>query len=169
MSRERKYKVWDKDNKQWVELAGDVFITYAGGIFQVIDGDEFDARVLENVEIVDYTGLNDNTPWDKLTLKELTEFYNSKYSEDGETIKYVDFTSVKHLWRGKEIYEGDIIKRIYDFYKPGAVTIGVVKFVDGAFILDPVNKNEEGDYLFTEVAYNVKIGSIYENPELMEG
>lgn len=56
---EKNFKVWDKTEKQWIELTGDVFLAYINGKFEVIEGDERSAEEIENVEIVQYAGIKD--------------------------------------------------------------------------------------------------------------
>ncbi len=46
---------------------------------------------------VQYTGIKDNTPWEKLTEKEQKAWLKDHIKEE---------------WNGREIYEGDIITRI---------------------------------------------------------
>lgn len=96
MPRERKYKVWDKENKEWIELAGDVFITYMDEMIQVIDGDEFEAKVLENVEIVDYTELKDK--------KEKEIFEGDICQDDGGTVVQILWSD--HYQWGCKVIKG---------------------------------------------------------------
>ncbi|MGG1444934.1 hypothetical protein ABE354_23365 [Brevibacillus laterosporus] len=46
--------------------------------------------------VVQYTGLQDNTKWDNLTWQEQQEWKNKGKSQEE--------------WKGKEIYEGDIVR-----------------------------------------------------------
>lgn len=63
---------------------------------------------------------------------------------------------------GTEIYEGDIVKNIYD-------EIYVVKWFDADFHLEE-KYNGGFDYLELYSGDNKKVmGNIYENPELLEG
>lgn len=82
-----------------------------------------------------------------------------------ENIELIQYTGLKDK-NGREIYEGDIVmqlsERTYD-----SVT-GVVKFIDGSYVIESAD-GKTGVYLFDEVAFNVLIGNIYENPELLEG
>lgn len=57
-----------------------------------------------------FTGMNDSTKWEQLTPYEKNVFYRQNRSEDGKTIKYQTTEDVKHLWKGKEIYEGDLLQ-----------------------------------------------------------
>lgn len=59
--RERKYKVWDKEENKWLELGGDTYIFYDGQKMKVVEGNESYGAVHDNVEIVEYTGLKDKS------------------------------------------------------------------------------------------------------------
>ena len=88
---------------------------------------------------------------------------NDFVSED-EHRYLMQYTGLKDK-NGREIYEGDIVmqlsERTYD-----SVT-GVVKFIDGSYVIESAD-GKTSVYLFDEVAFNVLIGNIYENPELLE-
>jgi uncharacterized phage protein (TIGR01671 family) len=69
---------------------------------------------------------------------------------------------------GKEIFEGDIVKRTCDLI--GAEHdgfIGVVKFVCAAFLLEAFD-GKDGRDLWDDVQELEVIGNIYENPELLK-
>ncbi|MDW8649161.1 YopX family protein [Streptococcus suis] len=76
---------------------------------------------------------------------------------------------------GKEIFEGDVVKttRFFGradetggFYEYDKELIGIVKQLEGAWVIDTGNT---AVYLWTEIEENEVISNIYENPELMEG
>ncbi|PPA84988.1 hypothetical protein C4A75_09430 [Brevibacillus laterosporus] len=101
--------------------------------------------------VIQYTGLHDKTKWEDLTEQEQHEWLQKgKAQED---------------WKGKEIYEGDIV-RISDHPFHGSWT------VNGNY---EVGYNEQMELccgswlLFREKHYAEVIGNIYENPELLKG
>jgi uncharacterized phage protein (TIGR01671 family) len=57
--RDFKFRVWDKTHEEWIQLEGDYFITYSGEKFGVIQGDDYWASELKDVEIMQYTGVKD--------------------------------------------------------------------------------------------------------------
>ena len=66
---------------------------------------------------------------------------------------------------GKELFEGDIISGTLIKYSP-LRTMGVIVW-DGEFA-SFANKNEAGNTLLFEISSIEKIGTIYENPELLK-
>lgn len=78
-----------------------------------------------------------------------------------ESFELMQSTGLKDK-NGTEIYEGDIVKNIYD-------EIYVVKWFDAGFHLEE-KYNGGFDYHELHFEDNKKvIGNIYENPELLEG
>lgn len=178
--KEIKIKAWDKiqkkmymdfdslthDGRRMIQNyfdKGQMFIINVGP-----GGDCYDLKILQ------YTGLKDNTKWEQLSKEEKKKFYNENCSEDGRTIKYQEIDDVKHLWKGKEIYEGDIV-RFLDAYDCSSESgfdfeefenTGVVKYNTNeyCFYVDgDIDSAEREDILHScEV-----IGNIYENPELV--
>ena len=72
-----------------------------------------------------------------------------------------------HDKNGKEIYEGDIVKRTCDLIGAEHDNFtGVVKFECAAFMLENFDKTD-GRYLWDDVQELEILGNIYENPELL--
>lgn len=171
--REIIFKAKRKDNGEWVEgliwkkkyNSNKMFIS----CFPDKDDNE-EVFVVDPETICQFTGLYDGTTWEELTEEEKQEFYNKNNSEDGRTIKYQNIEDVKHLWKGKMIWENDICDRYEKFYE-------IVKYHEGDFILDYSYAlgREEGDsycnlgfYVCERNSVKV-IGNIFDNPELLEG
>ncbi len=118
----------------------------------------------ENSDFVwmQYTGLNDATRWE-----ELTENERAQWTRDG---------NLPSDWKGKPIYEGDIIRRETN----ASITVAVVKFNPAygcpmRFRLDHEwgdNDRGAGDFLdrqtiSSNIGFSV-IGDIYRNPEMLK-
>ena len=75
---------------------------------------------------------------------------------------------------GKEIFEGDIVKttrffgradEVGGFYEYDKEIIGVVKQLEGAWVIDT---GSEAVNLWTEIEENEVIGNVYEQPEYLK-
>jgi hypothetical protein len=137
-------------------------------------------------ELMQFTGLHDSTKWEQLSEAERKDFYNKHCSEDGKTIKYPHVEDVKHLWKGNELYEGDILEALNVEYTKmfGNPVVKIGEYVDEDLRHIGFGEDEtfplQGVYLLTSsktVAgiandctgqYFKKIGNIYENPELLK-
>lgn len=165
MQREHKYRAWEKNLKQIIPVHSIDFEKK-----MINTGSAW--RLFDEIELMQYTGLHDNTKWEQLTESEKKSFYNKHKSEDGRTIKYRNVDDVKRLWNGKEIYEGDIV--IYQVNTPAEQT-AIIKWRNGGFILTDWSDKTTDQYLpdFWYAPIDVEIteviGNIYENPELLKG
>lgn len=161
-----KFRVWCKTHKEWEK--DEVLISNKN--CYVIQNDKFVKRTdfePKNHIINFCTGLKDNTKWSNLSLKEKQDFYNQVRSEDGKTIKYEKIEDVEHLWKGKLIYEGDIVE-IQDYNALGYARkrIGEIKYglhyYPAFYVLTTFGDAKD-------FSQDMKvIGNIYENPELLE-
>lgn len=162
--RNKKFKVWDKENKEWFKP---IYEGYNNRIFEILISLKGDLIIRnEGFEINGHKGRN---------------IHESCFPNRFELIEY---TGLKDK-NGKEIYEGDVIKQTYH------KTIGygdneenfkgyhigeVVLISSGVCIKKPLMYEAEIDQLVKLDGYkNVAgyrsevIGNIYENPELLEG
>lgn len=79
----------------------------------------------------------------------------------------LEYTGLKDC-KGKEIYEGDVVK--YKLETSGYEslhTVGVV-FLNGRFSPLPINEECEDSWYSVSIKDYEVIGTIYENPELLE-
>lgn len=95
------------------------------------------------------------------------------YCYDFDDIELMQSTGLKDK-NGKEIFEGDIVRttrflgradEIGGFYEYDKEFIGIVKQLEGSWVIDT---GSDAVCLWTEIEENEIIGSIYENPELLE-
>ena len=135
--REIKFRAWDNMCRpakmiNWDELK-----------FQLEAA--FKEPVKNEIELMQYTGLKDNTKWEDLTKREQNEWF-----DNGKT---------KEEWNGKEIYSGDLVEFDYLENKEKME----VKFEVGMFGI----LIEGGFYPLSEYLHqNLKIiGNVWENAQ----
>lgn len=154
--RESLFRGKRKDNGEWIEgdLLHDRFIFPDEKICRIYNEESKLTHIQDIVipeTIGQYTGLNDNTKWEKLTKEEQLEWLKNHSVEE---------------WNGKKIFEGDIVKN--------SCLLGKVVYAtsqdgfDGiaGFMIDDVFdglQNYNGFWHLVEV-----IGNIYDNPELLK-
>ncbi len=78
--------------------------------------------------------------------------------------RLMQYTGLEDV-NGVEIYEGDIVKIVFNDFTESENFIGVIKYYEGMFSVDNGNESYK---LFDELNMNEVIGNIYENPELLE-
>ncbi|MDD5589166.1 MAG: YopX family protein [Candidatus Nanoarchaeia archaeon] len=138
--REIKFRAWDTEKKKWINQTNKYPFWIIGEttVFDLLK--QYSIQDFNNIEIMQYTGLKDNTKWEELSKKEQNDWLSF---------------SIKEKWEGREIYENDIIKR--------GDTISAIIFENGCFTL------QKGGSICDVVKPMKIIGNIYENPELMKG
>ena len=107
----------------------------------------------KNVVLMQSTGLHDNTNFKDLSEKEQVEWLESGKTADE--------------WQGREVFEGDIVKIIYDT-EP---CIGVVAYDLGETDFKATNNREDygNNFQYLTVGESIEvIGDIHKNPELLE-
>ena len=132
-----------KDNGEWVYGYYEQF----RGIDYIRDSEGFIHEVTRE-SVGQFTGLYDSTKWEELTEKE-----QKAWLATGKT---------KEEWKGKEIYEGDIVN--FQGTERDKAT-AKVEFYEGRYI-----------FRLTETIYKdimgwkntTVIGNIHDNPELLE-
>ena len=91
----------------------------------------------------------------------LNEILNSKYYEEYE---FMQFTGL-HDKNGKEIYEGDIVKKTGNI----GIDIGKVIYEYNGFIVDVMNMDRFYGRVHILEKFTEVIGNIYEDSELLGG
>jgi hypothetical protein len=146
MSREIKFRIWDKEAKIFVENSASLH-AFSNWMIDPFTGEvvDFVASLTSHPDGTFYTRHNDPMYWVKGT-KLVNE---SRYVAQ-------QFTGLLDK-NGKEIYEGDIINDSF--------IIGPVEFFNGAFLVGGTLSigAPAGSALQPEV-----IGNIFENPELLK-
>lgn len=96
------------------------------------------------------------------------DFMGMSFISCQPNVIWMQYTGL-HDKNGKEIYEGDIVKRTCDLI--GAEDdgfTGIVKYECAAFLLESFD-GKNGRYLWDDVQELEVVGNIYENPELLGG
>ena len=112
---------------------------------------------IEDIVLMQCTGLRDGTKWEDLTLQEREDF------ERGLEGKYQN--NPKEHWMGKLIFEDDIVK----YTKPGGhCSTGVVKYVTEYARWEYWHiKQKEGFPIISDNDNLKIIGNVHDNPELL--
>ncbi|MBA4535125.1 YopX family protein [Brevibacillus halotolerans] len=145
--REIKFRGKRVDNGGWVYG----YFLYSAVLDEHVIWTDHDYWIVVPESVGQYTGLHDNTKWDDLIKQE-----QHQWLQKGKT---------QEDWKGKEIYEGDIVAGKRDSHWHGGYDIvrGKVYFSDShsSFHVD-------GDGCLYYVEEIEVIGNIYEHPELLE-
>lgn len=145
-----KFRVWDKKRSEMINLIAINFHKYIPmDDLTCSCSDGPITRNFQDVVLMQSTGLHDNTKFEDLSNEEQEEWLESGKSADE--------------WKGREIFQGDIVKVIGDYDND----ICVVRFESGAFVLDYKNLDTEFDLIYS-VSLPIKvIGNVWENEGLL--
>lgn len=153
--QEIKFKAWDKVAKKMYEVRALYFPQCRDNQVRIVDigrKSEFTVSI-DDVDLMQYTGLTDNTKWEQLTNKEQTVWLKEHTHEE---------------WNGKEIYEGDIITGQPISNIDDIPHIGTVAHFECIYIV----KGTKGKSALLQQMWrynNIEvIGNTHENPELLE-
>lgn len=143
MSKALKFRAWDKDCKRMTYQGTPDLETISSFMYHY--GDK---------ELMQFTGLHDITKWEDLTEDERT-----KWTLSG---------SMPSEWKGKEIYEGDIVVFWQPYVKEWQTRIVQWDHPFAAFgLFLPNNKYcQESDWV--KIQEIKVIGNVNQNPELLE-
>ncbi len=152
--RDMKFRCYDKKLKQWVVEGFHIFGEVT--LFNIIGqhcyetkGEDDSLSRYNDMEVTQWTGLWDATKWEELT--------------EGEREKWTREGNMPNEWKGKMVWEGDIVR--HSRFVSSQLMKAQVTFRNGSFILEPGFKVLE-DYIGNSINLRV-IGSIYDNPELL--
>lgn len=157
--RELKFRVWDKQNKKWLENRSSLHC-YSNWTICPFTGN-----------LVDYIGTFDGDHGESFTASPAADYY-LEGAEIIEEPRYViqQYTGLKDK-HGKDIYHGDLVQ--YNQNSNYDRTNFEVTWSDDSF--GWVLKSNNGDYLTNMITpngprYNFLevVGSIFENPELIK-
>lgn len=156
--REAKFKAFHKPSKK-------MFDVYCFTDEEVMEESFYGFSALKkDCELMQYTGLKDNTKFNELSNDEKETWLKNNKKSD---------------WKGKEIYEGDIVEvTLKEYYSNEQFTIDPddeVKII-GKVIFDIFSYRIEFDdktsiFLFEVDSNDIDIkilGNIYTNPDILE-
>lgn len=164
--REILFKGMKKSDKGWIEGyyaelgKGDDrehYIIQNNSLAGLFEKEEYNKTFSDHPVIPEtvgqYTGLNDDTTWEELSESEKARFLCEWNREEERRNKKED-------WKGRRIFENDIVKTIYSYTES---SICKVVLSDGMFIGELADGGEDS-IIAAEKVY--VIGNVFDNPEL---
>lgn len=175
MTKVNKFRAW---NKKWKRMIDNV-LANLDIVIWTFDADNSTTEwdyLSDDIKVMQFTGLFDNTKFEELTTHEQNEWLQHNKQED---------------WKGKEIYEGDLFVKEVLMYQDGEnrshgtywlickciVTFNCGKFC-GEYKFDIPDQANIKRYIdiekftkrsgFTDISGIQILGNIYQNPELLE-
>lgn len=142
-----KFKAFLKDANQVLDIE---IIFFELGIVKLTNNEFYE---FEDIILMQSTGLHDSTKFEDLSEDEQEEWLKSGKTADE--------------WQGREVFEGDIVKIIYD-REP---FIGVVVYDLGEADFKATNNHEDygNNFQYLTVGESIEvIGDIHKNHELLE-
>lgn len=139
--REIKFRAWDIERKLMINSCYN-FISFSGQpLISSVDSNRY--------IVMQFTGLHDNTKWQELT--------------EDERAGRIRLGNMPFQWKGKEIYEDDIVefRRKID-----PVVTGKIIYENAAFWIDI--KGHDLLLLGENNQWCKLIGDIHQNPELLK-
>lgn len=125
-----------------------------------------------NVIYMQALGIKDDTRWDELTDRQKMIFFESLPTSTLADIDCKTFDSVKHLWQGFEVYEGDVLRLWRSKGENGrrrceyAYPLVVEYHTPSCQFAVEDKQNKIILNLYDDFEVFKVIGNIYENPEL---
>ena len=150
-----KFRCFDKETKNIQDV---LVIDFSTGTVEITQNNvvwfmQENNRSMSEVILMQSTGLHDNTKFKDLSEKEQEEWLESGKTADE--------------WQGREIFEGDIVKIIYD----SEPFTGVVVYDLGEADFKATNGHEDygNNFQYLTVGESIEvIGNVYQYPELLE-
>lgn len=126
-----------------------------------IHSPELEGEFLVDPETVcQYIGMHDNTKWEQLSESE-----QNRFLQEWNVLE--NRWNTKEDWRGRKIFEGDIVKHFNRPEDGEKYVIGCIKWDQDSckFIKE---KKDGAKYSINNKCIYEVIGNIFDNPELLE-